>query len=79
MSDQESKRPFDDPHELRAFALKTAADLHQQTIKLRLDRGQDEPLAASVLVDAKAFEAFVRTGRIPPSHRIKPDPEATDG
>lgn len=74
------KLDLTDDREIRAFALSTAAAVHNAP-HVRLG-GDEATTAAVILADAKAFEAFIRTGRIPASHRVKPvaiASEANDG
>jgi hypothetical protein len=63
--------PIDNDREARALALNLAVALHKDLVRIA-DTKSDQAPGRVVLADAKAFEAFIRTGRIPASHRIKP-------
>lgn len=66
--------PIDNDREARALALNIAAAIQKDLVRFTSDPKSEQTPGQTVLADAKAFEAFIRTGRIAASHRIKPGP-----
>jgi hypothetical protein len=70
---------MDNDRERRAMALNLACAIHKDLVRIG-DKSSDHTPGQVVLADAKAFEAYIRTGRIPASHQMKATtPEEADG